>query len=61
MPQINNKEEAFTVYQGLITQYGLKWTPAVPIFAWEKLAEAIPWLSIEDRRRAAGLPINTRT
>jgi hypothetical protein len=61
MAAIHDKEEAFTTYQNLITRYGLKWTAAVPVQAWEKLTEAILWLSIEDRRRAAGLPINPKS
>jgi hypothetical protein len=56
MAHITTREEAFTEYQTLITRYGLSWSAAVPVQAWDRLTDAIAWLSIEDRRRAAGLP-----
>ena len=60
MSTIGTREEAFTRYQALIDKHGLQWTPQVPIQDWETLMETLCWLSIEDRRRAAGLPIKTR-
>lgn len=60
MAEITTREEAFAEYQELITKHGLNWTASVPAQAWDTLAETIRWLSIKDRRRAAGLPATSR-
>jgi hypothetical protein len=50
------RDRALAEYTALITRYGLTWTAEVPEPAWNRLIRVLPWTTIEERRRVAGLP-----
>lgn len=48
------REQAMDKFKGLVRQYGLQWTAALPREAYEQLRECNMVLTTKDRREALG-------